>query len=570
MSSVRDELQALARAVALDRRLEVVTGPPGCGWSLQPARGRIQCDPSDLATEHPDEVRGLVCHEAAHAAVTRYPWLVPADLLAAPGMAVLLNALEDCRIEEWLARRYPGAAPWIDRYNRRLFPEGSTALAGRARVHQYALASVHDWWHGSLPEGLDREVIDALQATVDARSAVVGAQPPLAPSVSGDDGYAASEVARCFVAADRRVPPDGFERRVRMAAHQAWAVVHREILPVITPLIRHDVQVRKAFDAEEEALLRRLSGRPVPSVVRPTRRPSAMTQQGSGDGGHAAASLPALAAHEREALQQAVRPAPADDYEEAQRDVGSLVRPLADELLAALRLDAVPRWIAGHRSGTRLDLMAAMQGQADPRRRHVVWQRKTLPRAHDPCFLLLVDLSGSMEGRAVREALRGTVLMCEVLHLLQVPFAVAGFQDALFWLKPFDQSLDRASRGRVASMIAEVRGQHPGGHNRPEHNWDGPVLLEAARALVERPERQRVLVVVSDGQPSGPNDGDAMLLRAVAAVQDDQRVELVGLGLGPGTEHVARYYAQHAAAVPLPAFPATLGRILRSSLRTSP
>ena len=175
-----------------------------------------------------------------------------------------------------------------------------------------------------------------------------------------------------------------------------------------------------------------------------------------------------------------------------------------------------------------------------------------------------------MEGRAITTALRGTVLLCEVLHLLRVPFAVAGFQDQLLWLKRFDESLSATSRARVSTMEAEVRGQQPGGNNRPEHNWDGPVLRRAAQELVAQEATRRFLVMVSDGRPSGPDDGETALRRAVAEVEADPAVRLLGLGLGPGTEHVARYYAHHAANVPLHAFPSTLGQILRSSLRGPP
>ena len=71
-----DALRALAAGVAVDRTLEVVEGPAGCGWSIDTHTGRIQVDPNDLERLPETEVLGLVCHEAAHAAMTRYPWLV--------------------------------------------------------------------------------------------------------------------------------------------------------------------------------------------------------------------------------------------------------------------------------------------------------------------------------------------------------------------------------------------------------------------------------------------------------------------------------------------------------------
>jgi hypothetical protein len=564
---VIEELRALARAVAHDRSLRVELGEPGGGWSLEPATHIVRCDPLDLQREHPDEARGLVCHEAAHAAVTRYPSLVPPHLMEEPATAALLNALEDCRIEAWLAARFPGAAPWIERYNARLFPEEGHGLGGRPLTHQFALGAIYDWWHGRLPEGLDPRVVQRLEATRSARKAVVDASPPLRPEPGLVPGYEGSAVARCFAAHDRHHPPDGFERRVRLAAHAAWQIVWRDVLPAYEELLRIDRVERKDLDAQHASLLRQLHAHVAPVITRPARRGSAREGGGAGPG---EASLPTVEAPARDALDQIVGQAPVDAYEAARRQVAPLAGAMTDELLRVLRAEAFPHFRGGHATGARPDLMAVMQAAADPRRRRKVWQRKTLPRKRFPVLSLLVDLSGSMEGERIASAMQGTVLLCEVLHKLQVPFAVAGFQDQLLPIKAFGEPLSGGVRARLGTMEAEVRGRHPGGHNRPEHNWDGPVLRAAADALLAERGNERVLLVVSDGQPSGPRDPQATLRQAVAEVEADGRVHLVGLGLGPGTGHVARYYAHHAAAVPLPAFPSTLGRVLRSCLGGRP
>ena len=565
-----DELRALARAVALDASLRVELGEPGSGWSLEPATGIIRCDPHDIATHHPDEARGLVCHEAAHAAVTRYPHLVPRDLLREPAIASLLNALEDCRIEAWLASRFPGAEVWIERYNERLFPDEPGLLASRPLTHQFALGSIHEWWHGHPAADLDPRVATALTATAAARQAVVDAQPPLRPGADLGGAYQGSRAARCFTRHDRRQPPDPFERAVRLAAWEAWRALWRGVLPVYEDLLRVDQRERKRLAADHQAFLKELHAHVEPTAVRAARRPSAAGMGGGAGEGEVPPGVPELSDDLRASVSEVVGAPPGHAYEAARRAVAGLAGPMADELLAVLRLDAYPHWTPGHASGARPDLAAVMQAQADPRRRLRVWQRKTLPHKHDPGFFLLVDLSGSMEGRAIDVALRGTVLLCEVLHALQLPFGVAGFQDQLLPLKGFADPLDETVRSRIGGMVDEVRGVRVGGHNRPEHNWDGPVVREAAAGLLAHPVGDRVLIVVSDGQPSGPRDAESVLRRAAAEVQADGRVHLVGIGLGPGTEHVARYYAHHAASVPLHAFPAALGRILHACLRGPP
>jgi hypothetical protein len=542
-----EALRALAAGVAVDRALEVVAGPPGCGWSIQTHTGRIQVDPVDLATLPADQLHGLTCHEAAHAALTRYPWLIPSPIFGRPGLKMLLNALEDCRIEDWLIERLPGSQAWIEAYNDRLFPDGSEAIARQPLFAQFGLAAIHQWWHGELPPGLDPRVLAALDATEDARRAAIAARPPAHPDTPRTDRYAQSRVSRVFVRHDGLGAVDGFEQEVRLAAAQSWAAIWTGVLPFYQPLV-DATPAHQVSQAEARWLVR--FGAWAPGVrlgraIRPV------------PGGRI--ELPPVDESARDA---ALAPPPKDDWDTARRDVLPLVDALVQELLRVLRPRSLPRWIPDHPTGQRLDLRAAMRHEArpDPDR---LWQRKTVPERSDPRFLLLLDLSGSMAGDPIHWGFRGTVLLAEVLERLRLPYAVHGFQDVIVPFKAFERELEH-SRGVLSSMPAEVSGARQGGRNRPQHNWDGPVLESACDLLLERPSRSPVLIVVSDGLPSGPGDAEAALHRAVAAV--GARVNLIGVGLGPGTEHVRRFYPHAVADVPLEGFPAAIGRCIQGVL----
>jgi cobaltochelatase CobT len=243
------------------------------------------------------------------------------------------------------------------------------------------------------------------------------------------------------------------------------------------------------------------------------------------------------------------------------------VEPLVAEtcraLLPLVTRGRIPTWAGAHASGGRVELRAVMQGEADPRRRHRVWQRKTLPVRRDPVVHLLLDLSGSMAGNRIDTAFAGVVLLCEVLHRLQIPFAVSGFQDRRIPGKAAADPLDPVTRDRLGSLPLEVVGRRPGGCNRPQQNHDGPALLDAAHELLRHPGQEHWLWVVSDGLPTGPGDGEGALRAAVQRVVDDGRIRLVGLGLGPGTEHVAAFFPDALPATPLEELPAALGGLVR-------
>jgi hypothetical protein len=565
-----DELRALARAVALDADLEVQIGDPGSGWFIQPATGMINADGGDMIRGPADDVRGLVCHEASHAAVTRYLTLVPKDVLRTTGMASLLNSLEDCRIEDWLETRYPGTKHWIELYNTRMFPEGARGLDDQPWMAQFCLGAIYEWWHGTVPDTLHAEAIAALDATRDARERYVAAQPPVTAELDLDvvASYHRSRVAQLFAKEDRFAPPDAFERAVRVSAYEAWRVLWQDIRPIYLDLIARDHANAARMKASEAALLRRLGELRHPPPGGRRRRMVRVPDGASSlpSASHADPTVGDVSPELRAAMDRIVDAPPGDVYEEARRDVAPLADRLFAELERLLRPESYPRWVPGFPSGSRLDLRVAMALDAEPGAYLRMWQRKTLPRKREPSFFLLLDLSGSMSGDRIHFAFRGVVLVAEVLERLGVPFAVFGFQDVLIPFKDWNEPMDAAMRTRLGGMPAEVHSARPGGHNRAEHNWDGPVLERAADRLQERPTGTRVLLVASDGEPSGPADGEAQLTRAVRRITTATDLMLIGVGIGPETEHVARYYPDHLACVPLTDLPAALGGVIERLL----
>lgn len=522
----RESLRLLATAVTQDPTLRLEDGPPGGGWAIDPRAGVLYLDPDDLDRLSEAELHGLVCHEAAHATVTRYPWLVPAHLLREPGLGLLLNALEDCRIEAWMAARLPGTVPWIAAYNERLFPREST-LAGRPPHLQYALALVHSWWHGELPDGLDPAVEQALERTAAAREAVVALAPPV-EAVSMPSRYRGSRVEAVFRRLGERAEPSGFEATVRLRAAEAWALIWEQIVPAYRELV-------ELAPAEETVRAEVLTGLPTarflgaPVTLSPERVPAAE--------------------------------GPVDDWEQARRDVLPRADALADRLERLLRERALPRWRGGWTHGQRVELRRAMQRTARPERLDL-WLRKSVPERRDPVFLLALDLSGSMRGEGLRWALRGVALLAEALQRCGLPFELWGYQDRPFCLKARAEDLSTV-RPRLAEIPLEVIGRRPRGRNRPEHNWDGPVLRQLV-AHLEGLARTPVLLMVSDGEPSGPTGrAESALHEAVRSVP--AHVRLVGIGLGEGAERVGTFYPR-SVVCPLEDFPAVLAEVLEDAL----
>jgi cobalamin biosynthesis protein CobT len=113
----------------------------------------------------------------------------------------------------------------------------------------------------------------------------------------------------------------------------------------------------------------------------------------------------------------------------------------------------------------------------------------------------------------------------------------------------------------------EVRGCRPEGNNKPAYNDDGPCLLECAELLRAEPASDRLLIVVSDGRPAGRRSNESDLRDAVAQLtSNDKEMELLALGLGPGTSHVSEYYPAAEADVPLAEFAERIGALIRTAV----
>jgi cobalamin biosynthesis protein CobT len=250
-----------------------------------------------------------------------------------------------------------------------------------------------------------------------------------------------------------------------------------------------------------------------------------------------------------------------DGYAALYRDVAGLVDTLARNLEDQLRPRRRLRFERGFAHGRRVDLRALMASEADPSQLAKPFMRPNIPDRRTAAFGLLVDLSGSMRGQKIEAALRGACLMAEVLARLDLPFRMDGFQDELIPIVDFHQGLGPALRATLPELALEPEGARLGGHNVPRQNDDGPCLLEAADHLLKHPARDQFLIVISDGKPEGRHSAPRDLHDAVRTLAA-QGLAPIGIGLGPGTSHVADYYPHHLANVPLGDLARRLGGVI--------
>jgi len=231
------------------------------------------------------------------------------------------------------------------------------------------------------------------------------------------------------------------------------------------------------------------------------------------------------------------------EYDKAYEEVVDIINSLYLRLKKFFLPERHPKWQKGYPTGSRLDLEKAMQAEADPRYLEKIWERKTIPHKLDYRFSILVDLSSSMKGKKIEETFKGLVVLAEVLEKLGIQYELIGFQDEIIPYKSFQEKLNNELRNKISTAKKEP--SNKGVHNQAAWNSDGYCLKKTYERLLQNVGKNNFLIVLSDGIPrpdkehSGP---EYELNKVVKDIIEEKRIKLIGIGLGPNTEHVKKYY----------------------------
>ena len=181
----------------------------------------------------------------------------------------------------------------------------------------------------------------------------------------------------------------------------------------------------------------------------------------------------------------------------------------------------------------------------------------------DTCFEVLLDLSGSMgggddPGSAAYYAKRTAIALSEPWESLRIPFELIGFSNnhdrgrALAGERdpdsirrvPFDFFIFKGWNERMAACrtrFSAIRGYHD--------NADGEAVHAAACRLAVRPEKRRILVVVSDGLPCHAGiDCTSLNDNLKETVRQITRAGIEVIGVGAGTDAPAQFYNKSTGA----------------------
>ncbi|OGD89727.1 hypothetical protein A2Z54_01015 [Candidatus Curtissbacteria bacterium RIFCSPHIGHO2_02_39_8] len=182
----------------------------------------------------------------------------------------------------------------------------------------------------------------------------------------------------------------------------------------------------------------------------------------------------------------------------------------------------------------------AMQMEADPRK-YNAFEAKGRPTEKSYRFLLLVDLSPSMEGK-IFETFKMVAAFSEVMNRFGLEFAIIGFRDSfkgkVRLYKDFGKKkLTNQDRDVLGKMLSDC-----GGSGTPTYEATQASYRYLKRRMSSLPLDNNYFITLTDGEPTSTSQEEVLdLLREV---RSDRSVVTAGFGIGPGTDFVNDSYPE--------------------------
>lgn len=102
----QEVLSVLAYFIGRDFQMPVLLNTPGSGWHWNFKENHVKVDPKDLLEKPMDYLRFVICHEGGHRRVSRTEF-IPENVWNQTGFPFLMNAIEDPRMNNFVADAYP-------------------------------------------------------------------------------------------------------------------------------------------------------------------------------------------------------------------------------------------------------------------------------------------------------------------------------------------------------------------------------------------------------------------------------------------------------------------------------
>ena len=240
----------------------------------------------------------------------------------------------------------------------------------------------------------------------------------------------------------------------------------------------------------------------------------------------------------------------ADNYRTIVKQNGKQIDDMVCALEETFRKERLPSYV-GHFKTGRYDLKKAVaekfRAEATGTRDPKVFLRREAPTQRDVAFVLCADRSASMSDSERYIYLQhATAILLEAGREVGLTVGLLCYANQPTLLKGLDEDLDDAEAGKA------LQAMFPGGGTN-----EVPTLKMAAEMVEKSSATDIYIVFITDGNGASELPEHIKRLRA-----NDPRIQVLGVGIGPGCDDVARLYEQHRQVPSIEALPAELGSLL--------
>ena len=245
-----------------------------------------------------------------------------------------------------------------------------------------------------------------------------------------------------------------------------------------------------------------------------------------------------------------------DKYMKMKREIMKHVSPIKQQLERVLKVQENAKWRTERERGSvsSRDLSKLASNKAY----RTVFKEFTKTETNNVAVQILLDLSGSMMSR-IHTARLAAVALAEALKDLQIPFEITGFYsvgDNRVLKTSRDLGLER-ERGRFNRVYERLElhvfksfdtnnlsglSEIHVGHENP----DGECVVWAAKRLAARKQKRKILIVLSDGEPSTGDTSRGVLcsdLKTKVQLIKKSGIECIGIGIA--TDCVKHFYPDY-------------------------
>jgi len=216
------------------------------------------------------------------------------------------------------------------------------------------------------------------------------------------------------------------------------------------------------------------------------------------------------------------------EYDRIYRQVSPLIDDLYRKLEPVFVRNRHPRWQKGFTSGQRVDLMMAMQAEAKEELKLDIWERKEVPHKRSYRGVIIMDLSGSMQGESLEQCKPALIVDLEALDLLGVETMLIGVGDRAWVIKDFGDKLDAQMREQISKQLVAS--------SSITATYEATKI--ASDALKNHPSTDDFVITITDGAASYYEE----LKGLVKTMSQKREAYMYGIFIGGNSRYIEETY----------------------------